>query len=183
MVVMVFIEEWGMSQFVRDCRIAQIYEGANGIQALDLVGRKMPTDGGKHVMAFISLVKEYIQSNSDNRQLNDEFLQTLKCSSKDLQEGIQYMMEKGMQNPHDALAGATDLLFMFGYVCLGLGWAKMADASMKALEAGTSDADFYNNKLITGRYFMQRQMPATAMHLCRIKSGSDMVMGLDAAAF
>ncbi len=178
-----YIEESGMSQFVRDCRIAQIYEGANGIQALDLVGRKMPSDGGKHVMAFITIVKTYIQENQGNERLKTEYLDTLKCASKDLQEGITYMMEKGMQNPHDALAGATDLMFMFGYVCLGLSWAKMAETSMAALEAGTGDAEFYKNKLITGRYFMERQMPATAMHLCKIKAGSEAVMGLNAEAF
>ncbi len=178
-----FIEEWGMSQYVRDCRITQIYEGANGIQALDLVGRKMPKDGGKHVMALLEIIKSYIKENASNETLNQDFLIPLKTASKELQEGIIYMMEKGMQSPNDALSGATDLSFMFGYVCLGYMWAQMANAALKRIDDGSGDQSFYQNKLITGRYFMQRQLPAVSMHLAKIKTGADTLMGLDAEAF
>ncbi len=179
-----YIEEWGMSQFTRDARIAMIYEGANGVQALDLVGRKLAQDGGKHVMAFFEMVKSYIKENSgQNDDLDRDFLEPLKAASKDLQAAGMYFMQNGMKNPNNALAGSTDFMHMFGHVCLGLMWAKMGKAAMDALAAGASDASFYETKIATGRYYMARRLPATAMHLSRIQSGADTVMALDAANF
>ncbi|MCC5991873.1 MAG: acyl-CoA dehydrogenase C-terminal domain-containing protein [Rhodobacteraceae bacterium] len=177
-----YIEEWGMSQFARDARIAMIYEGANGVQALDLVGRKLAADGGKHVMAFFDLVKGFIKDNDGDERL-DAFLKPLKAASKDLQAAGMFFMERGMKNPNDALAGSTDFLHLFGHVCLGLVWAQMARAAHAALDAGASDADFYHTKLATGRYYMARQLPATAMHLARIQSGAEPVMALQAEQF
>ncbi|WP_107495530.1 acyl-CoA dehydrogenase C-terminal domain-containing protein [Thalassobius sp. I31.1] len=178
-----YIEEHGMSQFTRDARITQIYEGANGVQALDLVGRKLAQDGGKHVMAFFDMVKSFIKENSDNEALNDGFLEPLKAASKDLQAAAMYFMQNGMKNPNHALAGSTDFMHLFGYVCLGLIWSQMGKAAMEALENGAADADFYNNKIKTGRYYMARQLPATKMHLARIESGADPVMDLTPDAF
>ncbi|WP_243612202.1 acyl-CoA dehydrogenase C-terminal domain-containing protein [Shimia aestuarii] len=177
-----YIEEHGMSQFTRDARIAMIYEGANGVQALDLVGRKLGQDGGKHVMAFFEMVKDFCKENSDDEGLKD-FIEPLKAASKDLQAAGMYFMQNGMKNPNNALAGSYDFMHLFGHVCLGLMWAKMAKASNAALAAGTDDAAFYETKLTTGRYYMARRLPATAMHLARIQSGADTVMGLDAEAF
>ncbi|MEY8827981.1 acyl-CoA dehydrogenase C-terminal domain-containing protein [Sedimentitalea sp. XS_ASV28] len=179
-----YIEEWGMSQFTRDARIAMIYEGANGVQALDLVGRKLAQDGGKHVMAFFEMVKSYIKENSgQNDALDRDFLEPLKAASKDLQAAGMYFMQNGMKNPNNALAGSTDFMHMFGHVCLGLMWARMGKAAMDALAAGASDASFYETKIATGRYYMARRLPATAMHLSRIQSGAATVMALDAANF
>uniref|UniRef100_UPI0006815391 acyl-CoA dehydrogenase C-terminal domain-containing protein n=1 Tax=Aestuariivita boseongensis TaxID=1470562 RepID=UPI0006815391 len=179
-----YIEEWGMSQFTRDARIAMIYEGANGVQALDLVGRKLAQDGGKHVMAFFELVKNFIKDNAGQDDAYDkEFLEPLKAASKDLQAAGMFFMQSGMKNPNHALAGSYDFMHMFGHVCLGLMWAKMGKAAREALAAGTSDAAFYETKLATGRYYMARQLPATALHLSRIQSGADTVMALDAANF
>ena len=178
-----YIEEWGMSQFARDARITQIYEGANGVQALDLVGRKLPQDAGKHVMAFFDLVKGFIAENADNDTLKADFLEPLKAASKDLQAAAMYFMAEGMKNPHNALAGSYDFMHMFGHVCLGLMWARMAKAAQAALDAGASDTAFYETKLATGRYYMARQLPMTATHLARIRSGADTVMALDAANF
>ena len=179
-----YIEEWGMSQYTRDARIAMIYEGANGIQALDLVGRKLAQDGGKHVMAFFELVKSFIKENAGQDDAYDaEFLEPLKAASKDLQAAGMYFMQNGMKNPNNALAGSYDFMHMFGQVCLGLMWAKMGKAAKDALAAGTTDAEFYETKLATGRYYMARQLPATALHLSRIQSGADTVMALDAANF
>ena len=179
-----YIEEWGMSQFTRDCRIAMIYEGANGIQALDLVGRKLAQDGGKHVMAFFELVKTFIKDNAGQDEAFDkDFLDPLKAASKDLQAAGMFFMQSGMKNPNHALAGSYDFMHMFGQVCLGLMWAKMGLAAKAALAGGTSDVDFYETKLATGRYYMARQLPATALHLSRIQSGADTVMALDAANF
>ena len=179
-----YIEEWGMSQFTRDARIAMIYEGANGVQALDLVGRKLAQDGGKHVMAFFELVKGFIKENAGRDDAFDtEFLEPLKAASKDLQAAGMYFMQNGMKNPNNALSGSYDFMHMFGHVCLGLMWAKMAKAAKDALASGASDTEFFETKLATGRYYMARQLPATALHLSRIQSGADPVMALDAANF
>ena len=178
-----YIEEHGMSQFTRDARITMVYEGANGVQALDLVGRKLAADGGKHVMAFFEMVKGFIKENEGNEALKKDFLDPLKAASKDLQTAAMYFMQSGMKNPNNALAGSYDFMHLFGHVCLGLMWAEMAKAANEALEAGAGDAAFYKTKLATGRYYMARQLPATAMHLARIQTGADTVMALDADAF
>ena len=178
-----YIEEWGMSQFARDARIAMIYEGANGVQALDLVGRKLAADGGKHVMAFFAMVKDFIKENEGNEALKADFLDPLKAASKDLQAAGMFFMQNGMKNPNAALSGSYDFMHLFGHVCFGLMWAKMAKAAMAALESGASDVTFYETKIATGRYYMARHLPATKMHLARIESGADPVMALDAEAF
>ncbi|MBO9402739.1 acyl-CoA dehydrogenase C-terminal domain-containing protein [Shimia sp. R9_3] len=177
-----YIEEWGMSQFTRDARIAMIYEGANGVQALDLVGRKLAADGGKHVMAFFEIVKNFCKENGEDEALKD-FIEPLKAASKDLQAAGMYFMQAGMKNPNDALSGSNDFMHLFGHVCLGLMWAQMAKAANAALAAGEGDAAFYETKLATGRYYMARRLPATGMHLARIQSGGDTVMALAAENF
>ncbi|MFK7745746.1 MAG: acyl-CoA dehydrogenase C-terminal domain-containing protein [Roseobacter sp.] len=179
-----YIEEWGMSQYTRDARIAMIYEGANGVQALDLVGRKLAQDGGKHVMAFFDLVKSFVKDNAgQDAEYDAEFLDPLKAASKDLQAAAMYFMQNGMKNPNNALSGSYDFMHMFGHVCIGLMWAKMGKAAQVALVQGDTDIAFYETKLATGRYYMARQLPATSLHLNRIQSGADTVMALDAANF
>lgn len=179
-----YIEEWGMSQFARDARIAMIYEGANGVQALDLVGRKLATDGGKHVMAFFDIVKSFI---SENKELDEEFqtafLAPLKQASKDLQAATMYFMETGMKNPNDALAGSYDYMHLFGHTVLGFMWARMAKIAKSALETGADDAAFYKTKLTTGHYYMAKQLPATGALLAKITAGSTPVMALAADQF
>ncbi|NQY59023.1 acyl-CoA dehydrogenase C-terminal domain-containing protein [Cognatishimia sp.] len=177
-----YIEEWGMSQFTRDARIAMIYEGANGVQALDLVGRKLAADGGKHVMAFFELVKNFCKEQGADKAMAD-FVEPLKTASKHLQSAGMFFMQNGMKNPNAALSGSYDFMHLFGHVCLGLMWGKMARASLDALANGTSDTTFHETKLATARYYMARRLPATAMHLARIESGADPVMALDAEAF
>ena len=178
-----YIEEQGMSQFVRDARITQIYEGANGVQALDLVGRKLALDGGKHVMGFFELIKQFIKDNEADDSLKGAFLDPLKSASKDLQAAAMFFMENGLKDPNAALAGSYDFMHLFGHVCLGLMWARTARAAAMALAAGIGDAGFYQTKLATGRYYMARQLPATALHLARIQSGALPVMALPADAF
>ena len=176
-----YIEDNGVSQFVRDARIAQIYEGANGVQALDLVGRKLATDGGKHVMAFFALIKGFMKENEGDTRMA-VYLDPLKAASKDVQAAAMFFMNNAMKNPNAALAGSYDFMTMMGHTCLGLMWAKIAKAAFAGLDAG-GDADFLNAKLATGRYYMARQLPATALHLARIESGADPVMALAAEAF
>ena len=178
-----YIEEWGMSQFARDARIAMIYEGANGIQALDLVGRKLAADGGKPIMAFFDEVKGFLKAHDGDARLKAPVLDPLKAASKDLQAAAMYFMQAGMKSPNAALAGSYDFMHLMGHVCLGLMWARMAVAAQAALDAGTGDAEFYGTKLATARYYMARQLPATAMHRARIESGADPVMALEAARF
>ncbi len=179
-----YIEEWGMSQFARDARITMIYEGANGVQALDLVGRKLAQDGGKHVMAFFEMVKNFASENKGwDENFDRDFLGPLKAASKDLQAAGMYFMQNGMKNPNNALAGSYDFMHMFGHVCLGLMWARMGKASIEALKNGADDAAFHETKIKTGRYYMARQLPATALHLARIQSGADTVMGLSEDQF
>ena len=177
-----FTQEWGLEQFVRDARITMIYEGTNGIQSLDLVGRKLGQDGGKHVMAFFDMVKSFCKEQGDVEGMA-EFIEPLKAASKDLQAAGMYFMQHGMKNPNNALSGSYDFMHLFGHVCLGMMWARMARASLDALAADASDKEFYETKLATGRYYMARQLPMTATHLARIQTGADTVMALDAASF
>jgi hypothetical protein len=172
-----YIEETGVSQFVRDARIAMIYEGANGVQALDLVGRKLGQDGGRHVMAFFGIVNEEIKAGEGNAALKADFLDPLKAALRDLQAAAMYFVQHGVKNPNAALAGSTDFLHLFGHTCLGLMWARMAKAAL------AGDDDFHAAKLATGRYYMARVLPATALHLARIRSGEAPVMALAADAF
>lgn len=172
-----YIEETGASQYVRDARIAMIYEGANGVQALDLVGRKLGAEGGRPVMAFFEEVKGFIKANEGEADLKADFLDPLKAASKDLQAAAMFFAERGARDPNAALAGSTDFLHLFGHVCLGYMWARMAKAAL------AGDDDFHRAKLITGRYHMTRLLPATALHLARIRSGAEPVMALSAEAF
>ncbi|MCH2094513.1 MAG: acyl-CoA dehydrogenase C-terminal domain-containing protein [Rhodobacteraceae bacterium] len=176
-----YIEEWGMSQFARDARIAMIYEGANGVQALDLVGRKLAQDGGKHVMAFFEMIKNFCKDNTDEAMA--EFVGPLKTASKDLQAAGMFFMQNGMKNPNHALSGSYDFMHLFGHVCLGFMWARMAKAAQAALDANASDTAFYETKIATARYYMARQLPMTSTHLARIETGADTVMALDATHF
>ncbi len=179
-----YIEEWGMSQFARDARIAMIYEGANGVQALDLVGRKLATDGGKHVMAFFEIVKSFIAENKDmDEEFQAQFLAPLKQASKDLQAATMYFMETGMKNPNDALAGSYDYMHLFGHTALGFMWARMAKVAKTALQNGTDDAAFYETKVTTGHYYMSKQLPTTGALLAKITAGSASVMTLNADQF
>jgi len=179
-----YIEEWGMSQFARDARITMIYEGANGVQALDLVGRKLAQDGGKHVMTFFEMVKNFASDNKGwDENFDRDFLGPLKAASKDLQAAGMYFMQNGMKNPNNALAGSYDFMHMFGHVCLGLMWARMGKVSIGTLQNGADDAAFHETKIKTGLYYMAKQLPATALHLARIQSGADTVMGLSEDQF
>ena len=171
-----YIEETGLSQFVRDARIAMIYEGANGIQALDLVGRKLGMDGGKPIMAFFALVRAFLKENEADPRLKSDFLDPLESAARDLQSAAEFFVQN-LKSPDAALAGATDFLHLFGHVCLGLMWARMARAAL------ARDDAFATAKLATGRYHMARTLPATALHLARIRSGASPVMALPADAF
>ena len=179
-----YIEEWGMSQFARDARIAMIYEGANGIQALDLVGRKLPQNQGKNMIAFFEILKTYLTDNQNKSDDFDKiFLEPMKTAKDDLESAVVYFMDKGIKNPNEALAGSYDFMHLFGHVCLGLMWCKIAQASHEAINFSSDPDDFHQSKISTGQYFMERQLPFTKLHLARIRAGSDTVMKLSASNF
>ena len=128
-------------------------------------------------------MKSFIKENEGNEALKEGFLDPLKAASKDLQAAGMYFVAEGMKNPNNALSGSYDFMHLFGHVAVGLMWARMAKAAMEALDAGASDSDFYETKIATGRYYMARQLPATALHLSRIQTGAEPVMALEAAQF
>ena len=178
-----YIEEHGMSQFVRDARIAMIYEGANGIQALDLVGRKLGANGGRAIQAFFKEVGEFCEENRADEKLAP-FTKALKKGLNDLQAATMWLMQNGMKNPDNAGAASTDYLHLFGLVTLGYMWGQMAKtAQAKLAEGANGSSSFYDNKLVTARYYMDRIMPETAAHLARLSSGADSMMALPADAF
>ena len=178
-----YIEEHGMSQFVRDARIAMIYEGANGIQALDLVGRKLGANGGRAVQAFFKEVGEFCEENRADEKMAP-YTKALKKGLNDLQAATMWLMQNGMKNPDNAGAASTDFLHLFGLVALGYMWAQMAKTAQGKLADGANGStSFYDNKLVTGRYFMERVMPETAAHLARLSSGAETMMALPAEAF
>ncbi len=177
-----YIREHGMEQYVRDARIAQIYEGANGVQALDLVGRKMPAHMGRMLRAFFHPVDAFIQENSGNKDLAD-FVMPLAKGFARLQQATAWIGEQGLKDVEQAASGATEYQRMFGTVALGFMWAWMAKVAQEKLANGTDEAAFYENKLITGRFYMQRIMPDTSSLLAKITAGKESMMALDAAAF
>ncbi|UJW76000.1 acyl-CoA dehydrogenase C-terminal domain-containing protein [Rhizobium sp. SL42] len=177
-----YIEEHGMSQYVRDARIAMIYEGANGIQALDLVGRKLGANGGRAVMALFKEIGDFCEENRADESLSF-YTKSLKKGLNDLQAATMWFMQNAMAKPDNAGAGSTDYMHLFGVVVLGYMWAKMAKAANEALAAGTGDADFYRNKLLTGRFYMEKVMPETALRKTRIEAGADSLMEMAADAF
>ena len=178
-----YIEEHGMSQFTRDARIAMIYEGTNAIQAMDLVGRKLGKDNGQHAMAFFEKIISFVKDNKENTALNEHFLEQLKIGSKNLQAASMYFMQNGIKNPYDALAGSYDFMHMLGHVCLGFMWSKMAKISMEKIENHCENPGFYENKIKTGKFYMERWMPLTEVHLNRIQSGSKTIMSMSPSDF
>jgi alkylation response protein AidB-like acyl-CoA dehydrogenase len=176
-----YIAENGMEQFVRDSRIAMIYEGANGIQALDLVGRKLGKDGGRAVMAFFNEVGGFIKENGGEAM--KPYVGPLGAALGQLQQATMWFAANGLAKPDNAGAGSTDYMHMFGLVALGYMWAQIVKAAQEKLATGAGDEARLNAKLVTGRFFMERMLPETAAQLARIQSGADSTMALPAAAF
>ena len=168
-----FTREWGMEQIVRDCRITLIYEGTNGIQALDLVGRKLATNGGRAIFSFFAEIDDFIGTHDGNPDLK-EFLDGLREVKEQLVDGTQWLMKNGMSDFNNAAAASTDYLQLFGLTALGFMWAQMAEL---ALRKRGSDP-FYDDKLITGRYFVARILPEAASHLVKLRTGAAPVMAL-----
>src|SRR5262245_1733333 len=173
-----YIREHGIEQFVRDARIAMIYEGANGIQALDLVGRKLGRDGGRAVMAFFNEVQSFVKENGGDEM--KPYVTPLGEALGHLQQATMWFMQNALAKPDNAGAGAYDYMQLFGLVALGYMWGQMVKAAKEKFAPGD---ERLNAKLVTGRFFMERLLPETAAHLKRIQSGAASMMELPAEAF
>jgi hypothetical protein len=169
-----------MEQFVRDARIPMMYEGANGIQALDLVGRKLPKDGGRALQAFFGEVQGYIKERASDDAMKP-YVAPLGVALGHLQQATMWFMQNALAKPDNAGAGATDYMHMFGLVALGYMWARIAEAAKAKLANG--GAPEMNAKLVTARFFMERMLPETGAQLARIQAGAASTMELPAEMF
>jgi hypothetical protein len=176
-----YIAEQGMEQFVRDARIAMIYEGANGIQALDLVGRKLPRDGGRAVMSFFSEVMAFAKDHGADEGMKP-YVAPLSTALGHLQQATTWLMQNAFAKPDNAGAAATDYLHLFGFVTLGYMWARIAKVALDKIAAGAT-TPYLTTKLVTGRFFMERMLPETHVRLARIQTGCATTMELAAEAF
>ncbi len=177
-----YIAESGVEQYVRDARIAMIYEGTNGIQALDLVGRKLPAHMGRYLRSFFHPVSTFIEANKADADLG-KMVEGLEKAFGALQLSTATIAERGMRDPEEAAAAATDYTRLLGLVAIGYCFAKAAFVAQTALKGGTDEADFYKAKLATARFFFDRILPQATSAFLAIKSGKASMMALEAAAF
>jgi alkylation response protein AidB-like acyl-CoA dehydrogenase len=177
-----YIREHGIEQFVRDARITQIYEGTNGIQAMDLVGRKLPKDGGRAVRAFLELVGRDI---AGAKTAGDPagVAEALAPALQDLQAATMWLAQNGIADPNNAGAGAYAYMDLMGLVSLGWMWLKMADASQRALNQGDEDKPFHEAKLITARFYAMRELPLSIALRKKIEAGAETLMNIPAEVF
>ena len=176
-----FTEHFPVSQYMRDVRIALIYEGTNGVQALDLVGRKLAAQGGRAVMSFFAEIDAFIEANGADKDLKP-FLDGLAKAKGELQDATMWLMQNGLMNPDNAGAASTDYMHLFGLTALAYMWAQIAKTVQAKIAGGESDP-FYANKLVVGRYYVERILPETGGHLAKLKTGSELMMALPAEAF
>jgi hypothetical protein len=177
-----YIEENGMSQFVRDARITQIYEGANGVQAMDLVGRKLGLNGGKAIQAFFAMVDAECARAKDEPRLADLAGRVEKANGE-LKAATMWLMQNGMTNPNNAGAGAHHYMHIMGIVSLGLMWLRMGQTAAAALASGPADKGFYEGKLMTARYFGERYTPDAGALRRKLEAGSEVMMAMPIEAF
>jgi alkylation response protein AidB-like acyl-CoA dehydrogenase len=170
-----YIREWGMEQLVRDCRIAQIYEGTNGIQALDLVGRKMPAHMGRFLRQFFHPVQDYIEKGLENSE-QQLYVGALAKAFGRLQQVTAHVAGEAMKNPDEAGAAATEYLRMFGLVAMGYMFCRAIDVVRDKIE--DDDTGFYEAKMITARFFLERILPQTGALMAQIMSGSGTMMSM-----
>jgi hypothetical protein len=177
-----YIREWGMEQFVRDARIAMIYEGANGIQAIDLVGRKLPRDSGRAVMAFFKDAADVLSLHRDNALMNDYVLPT-QASLDHLQKATVWLMNNAIGNPDNAGAASYDYMHLFGRVALGVMWVRIAHAALVKKSQQPELTQVMDSKLQVGKFYMERMLPETAYRLVKISSGASTMMSIPVEMF
>jgi alkylation response protein AidB-like acyl-CoA dehydrogenase len=172
-----YIREWGMEQFVRDSRISMLYEGANGIQALDLVGRKLPRDGGRAIMTYFKDTADFLNPLASDEAMKP-FAMPVKAALDDLQKATMWLMQNAMTKPDNAGAASYDYMHLFGRVALGVMWVKIAQAAMEKKSREPHEAARMDAKLLTARFYMERMLPETSLRLMRISTGADTMMSL-----
>jgi hypothetical protein len=177
-----YIAEWGMEQYVRDARIAQIYEGTNGIQALDLVGRKMGQGYGRLLRRFFHPVQKYIEDNQTNEDMA-EFVMPLFKSFAKLQQATAIIAQKGLKNPNEAGAASSDYLRQFALVALAYMWCLMVKAAQEKKGAGSLSDGFYDSKIKTARFYMGRVLPEADARFKMVMAGADSMMALNEGEF
>ncbi len=177
-----YIREWGMEQFVRDARIAQIYEGTNGIQAMDLCGRKLGQAGGKAIQAFFKAVGEECAAAKADASLAP-LAERVEKALGEQQAATMWFMQNAMANPNNLGAGAHHYMTMMGIVTLGFMWLKMARVAQAKLASGTDDKAFYEAKLVTARYYIERYLPDVGALRRKLEAGSEAMMALGEDAF
>lgn len=177
-----YIREWGMEQFVRDARIAMIYEGTNGVQALDLVARKLPGNGGRALRSYLEILLGIIAEQSKDARMAG-FIEPLKQAVEDLQGATNWLMRNALSNPEHAGAASVPYMHLLGLVALAHMWANIARVATDALAGANTGTAFYENKLDTARYFFSHVLPETAVHRARVEAGADNLMALAAEAF
>ncbi|MFQ5935122.1 MAG: acyl-CoA dehydrogenase C-terminal domain-containing protein [Acidiferrobacterales bacterium] len=175
-----YIREHGIEQYVRDARITQLYEGTNGVQALDLVGRKLPAHMGRYLRRFFHPVSEFIEAH-DGDSAMQEFVVPLAKAFGRLQRATGWIAQQGLRDPEEAGAAATDYLRLFGFVALAYVWARTAEIALEQRDG--DNTGFYDAKLRTARFFMQKLLPQTSGLFAAIMAGACPVMEFDAAAF
>jgi alkylation response protein AidB-like acyl-CoA dehydrogenase len=177
-----YVKETGVEQYVRDARIAMIYEGTNGVQAMDLVGRKLAQNGGRAVQAFFALVQEECAAAKEDEALADLAGKVEKALGQ-LQAATMWFLANGMQNPNQVGAGAYPYMHLMGLLALGLMWLRMAKAAREALAGGGEDRAFLEAKLVTARYFADRMLPRAGALRREIEGGSEAMMALTPEQF
>lgn len=177
-----YIGEWGMEQYVRDARITMIYEGTNGVQAMDLVGRKLAQNGGRAVQALFKIVDDECAAAKAGADSSD-FAERLEKANGELKAATMWFMQNGMTNPDNVGAGAHHYMHMMGIVALGLQWLRMSVAAREALESGEGNKEFYEAKLVTARYFAERIMPDAGALRRKIETGGESIMALSPEMF
>ncbi len=177
-----YIAEWGMEQYVRDARIAQIYEGTNGIQALDLVGRKMGQSFGRLLRRFFHPVQQFIEEQQVNSAMAEFIFPLAKAFAK-LQQSTAFIAQRGLKNPDEAGAASSDYLRQFALVALAFMWCKIVLAAQEKLEKGEGDKEFLESKFKTARFFMARMLPDADSRFKMVTAGADTLMAPDEADF
>ncbi|MEO8277037.1 MAG: acyl-CoA dehydrogenase C-terminal domain-containing protein [Thermoanaerobaculia bacterium] len=183
-----FCVDYGVEQLVRDCRITQIYEGTNGVQALDLVGRKLPAHTGRYLRRFFHPVQEFLEAEAANTELA-EFVGPVAKAFERLQRATGWITQESLKNPDEAGAASTDYLHLFGYVSLGFLWARMAKVALSALSPegsrgkGKEELAFYTAKVATARFYMQRLLPRSGSHFAALMAGGSSLMNFPDESF
>jgi hypothetical protein len=177
-----YIHETGMEQFVRDARITPLYEGTNGIQALDLIGRKVLGSRGELVRKMAGLIVDFCGTHSENPELKP-YIAALAAMVREWGDLTQFVAAKASAGPDEAGAAAVDYLQFSGYLCFAWCWARMAAAAQAHLAASDSEGDFYRAKLATATFYFERLLPRARAHADAMKSGAGNIMSLDAAHF